>query len=89
MGIQAEPCYRVDVIHNKPLVVVKVITGTIWRTLGGYEFAPSLRASFVRSNRSSAFSIYQEPPPITVVPVPHSRLTVWVERLSFFVVDMA
>src|SRR5208282_2371946 len=35
---------------------------TIWRTLGGYEFAPSLRASFVRSFRSSAFQFTRSQP---------------------------
>src|SRR5208283_980965 len=41
---------------------------TIWRTLGGYEFAPSLRASFVRSFRSSAFQFTRSQPPL----VPHA-----------------
>ena len=80
VGIQAEPCYRVDVIHNKPLVVVKVINNLAdaWR-IRICSFTESLICSIQQVVR---FSIYQEPPPIGGAS-PHSRLTVWVERLSF------
>ena len=82
VGIQAEPCYRVDVIHNKPLVVVKVINnllGTLFWRIRICSFTESLICSIQQVVR---FSIYQEPPPIGGAS-PHSRLTVWVERLSF------
>src|SRR5208283_4972522 len=58
---------------------------TIWRTLGGYEFAPSLRASFVRSFRSSAFQFTRSQPPLALA-VPLSRFTSQVGGGSAFFV---
>ena len=80
VGIQTEPCYRGSVIHNKPLVVVKVVNNLAdaWR-IRICSFTESLYCSVHQVVR---FSIYQEPPPIAVL-VPHSRLTDWAARLSF------
>src|SRR5208282_5522405 len=60
---------------------------TIWRTLGGYEFAPSLRASFVRSFRSSAFQFTRSQPPLALA-VPLSRFTSQVGGGSAFFVRL-
>jgi hypothetical protein len=64
VGIQAEPCYRVGVIHNKPFVVVKVINNLAdaWR-IRICSFIESLICSIQQVVR---FSIYQEPPPVAV-----------------------
>jgi len=80
VGIQTEPCYRCAVIHNKPLVVVNVVNNLAdaWR-IRICSFTESLYCSVHQVVR---FSIYQEPPPITVS-VPPSRLTDWAARLSF------
>jgi len=62
VGIQTEPCYRGSVIHNKPLVVVKVINNLAdaWR-IRICSFIESLYCSIQQVVR---FSIYQEPTPI-------------------------
>jgi hypothetical protein len=80
VGIQTEPCYRGSVIHNKPLVVVKVVNNLAdaWR-IRICSFTESLYCSVHQVVR---FSIYQEPPPI-MDSVPHSRLTDMAARLSF------
>ena len=59
VGIQAEPCYRVGVIHNKPFVVVNVVNNLAdaWR-IRICSFTESLICSIHQVVR---FSIYQEP----------------------------
>src|ERR1035437_6389205 len=65
VGIQAEPCYRGSVIHNKPLVVVNV--------LNNLADACRIRiCSFNESHNCSIqqvvrFSIYQEPTAVGAV----------------------
>jgi hypothetical protein len=58
VGIQAEPCYRGTVIHNKPLVVVHVLNNLAdaWR-IRICSFTESLNCSIQQVVR---FSIYQQ-----------------------------
>ncbi len=77
VGIQAEPCYRGGVIHNKPLVVVKVINNLAdaWR-IRICSFTESLICSIQQVVR---FSIYQEP---TWLGASVLRLSVLVRRVT-------
>jgi hypothetical protein len=82
VGIQAEPCYRVGVIHNKPFVVVNVVNNLAdaWR-IRICSFTESLICSIHQVVR---FSIYQEP---TAVGACRSAVAVHVTSrrwLSFF-----
>lgn len=68
VGIQPEPCCRGSVIHNKPLVVVKVIKNLAdaWR-IRICSLTESLICSIQQVDR---FSIYQEPQPRGARPHP-------------------
>ena len=82
VGIQTEPCYRGSVIHNKPLVVVKLFNNLAdaWR-IRICSFTESLYCSVHQVVR---FSNYQEPTAVTAVSsaiAVHAASRRW---LSFF-----
>ena len=62
----SKPSHAIEVLSFIINLWLWLMCLTIWRTLGGYGFAPSLRAYIVRSTRSSAFLFTRSQPPMAL-----------------------